>query len=110
MPRRRPPAECPGTPRLGWLRKGTVVWRVHRTDHGAIRMNATARPDASAGGRFDSVDGSFAYLYLAADPQAAIAEVICRDLPFDGAPRLVPRAAVASRSLSRLEVTTGVCV
>jgi hypothetical protein len=83
---------------------------VHRERVSAIEMNSTARPDADSGGRFDSLDGSYGYLYVGADPSAAIAEVVCRDLPFGGTPRLVPRAAVAGRLLSRIEVTTGIRV
>jgi hypothetical protein len=73
-------------------------------------MHAEARRQAPVGGRFDSPDGSYAYLYVGVDPQAAIAEVLCRDLPFDGTPRLLPRIALAGRMLSRIEVTTGIRV
>jgi RES domain-containing protein len=92
------------------LRKGTVVWRVHRHGRGATRMNPAPRPDAGSGGRFDSLDGSFACLYVGADPAAAIAEVLCRDLPLDDRARILPRAALRDRLLSRLEVTTGIRV
>lgn len=89
------------------LRKGTVLWRIHSAGRGPLRMNPTPQPGVESGGRFDSLDGSYAYLYAGSDPAAAIAEVICRDLPFDGAPRIVPRRLLAGRVISRLEVVTG---
>ncbi|MDP9318320.1 MAG: RES family NAD+ phosphorylase [Actinomycetota bacterium] len=73
-------------------------------------MNPTARPCGDSGGRFDSLDGSYGYLYVGSDPDAAIAEAICRDLPFDGHPRIVPHRALVGLALTRIEVTTGMLV
>ena len=65
------------------LTAGTVVWRVHSSHRAPHAPNPTAQPDELAGGRFDSLDGSYAYLYVADSPDGAIAETICRDLPLD---------------------------
>ncbi|WP_213571219.1 RES family NAD+ phosphorylase [Rhodococcus sp. USK13] len=63
------------------LTPGTRVWRVHSNHRAPHAPNPTAQPDELAGGRFDSLDGSYAYLYLADSPDGAIAETLCRDLP-----------------------------
>ncbi|WP_368681165.1 RES family NAD+ phosphorylase [Rhodococcus opacus] len=75
----------------------------HRAPHA---LNPTAQPDELAGGRFDSLDGSHAYLYLADSPDGAIAETICRDLPLDRSiARIVPPSTVTGRTLTALTVT-----
>ncbi|MFZ2177301.1 MAG: RES family NAD+ phosphorylase [Rhodococcus sp. (in: high G+C Gram-positive bacteria)] len=88
------------------LTAGTVVWRVHSSHRAPHTPNPTAQPDELAGGRFDSLDGSYAYLYIADTPDGAIAETICRDLPLDPTiARIVPSSAVAGRTLTALTVT-----
>ncbi|EID77341.1 MULTISPECIES: RES family NAD+ phosphorylase [Rhodococcus] len=75
----------------------------HRAPHA---LNPTAQPDELAGGRFDSRDGSHAYLNLADSPDGAIAETICRDLPLDPSiARIVPASTVTGRTLTALTVT-----
>lgn len=110
MPAQEPPPDCPGTPSLEALRAGTTLWRVHSSGRHPAAMNATARPTADRGGRFDSTDGSYGYLYLGVDEQAAIAETLCRDLPFGGEPRIVPRVLLHGRVLSALSVEPAVWV
>ncbi|MDP9398230.1 MAG: RES family NAD+ phosphorylase [Actinomycetota bacterium] len=73
-------------------------------------MNPTPAPSALRGGRFDSLDGSYAYLYVGEGPDAAIAETLCRDLPFAGSARIVPRRRIEGRMLTQLEVTRGLPV
>ena len=83
------------------LTAGTMVWRVHSSHRAPHAPNPTAQPDELAGGRFDSLDGSYAYLYVADSPDGAIAETICRDLPLDPTiARIVPASAVAGRTLT----------
>jgi RES domain len=85
---------------------GSRVFRVHREQHSAVAPNPTLPPPSGIGGsRFDSPDGSYAGLYFADSPEGAIAETLCRDLPLDGRPRLIPRAALTGRRLSSLIVT-----
>lgn len=88
----------------------TPVWRIHNSNRGAAELNPTARPRARVGGRFDSLDGSFAYLYLGDSPAAAVAETLCRNLPVDQSPRLIPRAQIRGRVLSELRTTRPVRV
>lgn len=92
------------------LRTGTRLWRVHSVHRAAEAMNPTAHPDATRGGRFDSRDGSYAYLYLGNTQQAALAETLTRDLPLDGGPRLLPHRALVGHRLSEVEVSTGITV
>lgn len=98
-----PPTTLPGTPRLGTLHAGTVLRRVHG-GYDADAFNPTPQPSRLAGGRFDSLDGAFGYPYLGADDDGAIAETLCRDLPLDGAARIVPRTRLAGRRITSVEV------
>jgi hypothetical protein len=68
-------------------------------------FNPTAQPSRLDGGRFDSLDGSFAYTYLGDTDQVAVAERLCRDLPHGGAARLVLKADVVGKRLSTVEVS-----
>jgi hypothetical protein len=83
---------------------GTRLFRVHRT-HPADSFNPTVQPDKLAGGRFDTFDGSYAYTYLGGDPEAAIAETVCRDLPLNGSPRFALWSSVEGRRLTTVETT-----
>ena len=106
MPSKPPPTTCPGVPVTEALGVGVRVFRVHREPHSAAAPNPTVPPPSGIGGsRFDSPDGSYAILYFADSPEGSIAETLCRDLPLDGAPRLIPRAALSGRRLSSLIVT-----
>jgi hypothetical protein len=53
------------------------------------------------GGRFDSHDGAYAYLYAGSDTIAAVAETLLRDRPPSGT-FLVPHKRVEAKKLSRL--------
>jgi hypothetical protein len=80
-----------------------VLRRVHGS-FGAEAFNPTPQPSRLAGGRFDSLDGAFGYVYLGADDDGAIAETLCRDLPLDGAARLVPRTRLVGRRITSVEI------
>ncbi len=97
-----PPASLPGTPVVVPLATNTILRRVHR-DHDAAAFNPTAQPSILDGGRFDSLDGAYAYTYLGQDDEGAIAETLCRDLPLGGAVRLVPRRRIAGQRITSVE-------
>lgn len=100
-----PPAEQPpGTPVVEVLAAGTSLFRVHG-DHPADTFNPTPQPSKRAGGRFDSLDGSYGYTYLGQTAAVAVAETVCRDLPLDGSAREVPRASIAGRRISEVTLT-----
>lgn len=89
------------------LAAGSRVFRVHHGQHAGNAPNPTVPPSSGIGGsRFDSPDGSYASLYCAGSPEGAIAETLCRDLPLDGTPRIIPRRALSNRVLASLIVTT----
>lgn len=88
----------------------TSVWRIHGTARGGADLNPTPRPRVRVGGRFDSLDGSYAYLYIGDSPAAAVAETLCRNLPVDQSPRLIPRIQIRGRVLSELRTTRPVRV
>jgi hypothetical protein len=73
-------------------------------------LNHTAQPSRLSGGRFDSDDGSYGYIYLGDSPATAIAETLCRGLPLTGPARLVPWTRVARRALTHLTVVRDVSV
>lgn len=98
-PRRKPS----GHPVIGTLPAGSVLRRVHGS-HAADEFNWTAQPTVLTGGRFDSLDGAFGYAYLAETASGAIAETVCRDLPLGGAGRQVPRAVLAGRVITSVEL------
>ena len=86
------------------------MWRVHSVHRDAEAMNPTGRPDPVSGGRFDSLDGSYAYLYLGNSQRAALAEALTRDLPLEDEPRLVPHRVLHGRRLSEVEATRSIAV
>jgi len=105
MPRGAPPPACPGKPVIDTLPVGTSLYRVHSSVFGSTVFNPTKAGDPLKGGRFDSNDGSYAYLYAGQDFPTAIAEVFIRDLPSGPVPpRLIPRAKLLDRMLSELRV------
>lgn len=107
----RPPGTPPaGNPSTVQLPSGTTLWRVHQPPHPADSFNPNAQPSALAGGRFDSLDGSFSYAYLGDAPSTAIVETVCRDLPLGGAPRLVPRKELTGRCLSKVTIVRDLSV
>ena len=100
MPAIEPPAAPPGTPVLSVLPAGTVCRRVHFETYPADMFNHTPSPSHLQGGRFDSLDGAYGYLYLGDSDESAIAETLCRDLPLDGSARIVPRSNIRHRRLT----------
>lgn len=84
---------------------GTSLWRIHSATRGAADLNPTPSPRARRGGRFDSLDGTYSYTYVGDSPAAAVAETLCRNLPVDQSPRLIPRVQIAGRVLSELRTT-----
>lgn len=63
-------------------------------------FNHTPSPTRLQGGRFDSLDGGYGYLYLGDSDGSAIAETLCRDLPMNGSARIVPRSTIRHRRLT----------
>lgn len=104
-----PPRELPPA-LITTIAAGTSVWRIHGATRGAADLNPTPRPRVRAGGRFDSLDGTYSYLYIGDSPAAAVAETLCRNLPVDQSPRLIPRAQITGRVLSELHTTRTVRV
>lgn len=104
-----PPADLPPA-LVVTVPTGTRMWRIHSAERGAADLNPTPRPRVRIGGRFDSLDGSYAYLYVGDSPAAAVAETLCRNLPVDQSPRLIPRIQIRGRVLSELRTIRAVRV
>jgi RES domain-containing protein len=105
MPRQDPPL-TPPEPRLMTVPAGSLLWRLEkRTESGLHPLFRTATPQQQASGRFDPDDHTpVPYCYAATDDLTAIAEVLLRDVTFDGPERVIPRRKVDGRSLSVVEV------
>ncbi|MFE3205717.1 RES family NAD+ phosphorylase [Embleya sp. NPDC059237] len=109
MPDRFPPAAYRMAPNLCILPVGSELWRCHKGSRPAEEFNPVAADSHFGGNRFDGTpEDPYPFLYAGAEPATALAEVLLRSLDFDTGSgcRLVPRAWVAGRSLSRLR--TGV--
>lgn len=97
MPDIAPPADCPGTPVIQSLPEGQALVRAHDQSWHPAAFNPTPRPaprhgEPVRGGRFDSVDGAYAYLYAGLSHKAAFAESFGRDLDYTTpGPRPLPR-------------------
>jgi hypothetical protein len=81
------------------------MFRVHGK-RPPVAFNPTPRPppgpgEPVTGGRFDSVDGAYAYLYAADSEEGAFAEAFARDLQYtEPGPRPLPRTRIAGRLVS----------
>jgi hypothetical protein len=105
VPSREPPDRCPGTPIVERLPPSWPLYRVHSDHFLSTAFNPTPANNPYRGGRFDSVDGSYAYLYAGEDENVAIAETLLRELPSDGPARFVPFAKLKGKLLSHLRTT-----
>ena len=90
------------------LERGTPLFRIHSPDYPANAMNPRRQETTLGGGRFDSLDGDYSYLYVAGDLEGALAERVFRDLPLDGRPRIVPKEAWQNTTASELVVTADI--
>lgn len=99
MPRKPPPAHA--TPERTALARGSALWRLHSDRFTPTAFNPTI-PSALGGGRFDSIDGNYAYLYAAGDTVACVAETLLRDLSHT--PYRLPAKRLEGLRLSKLRV------
>jgi hypothetical protein len=86
---------------------GTRLFRVHRRKRAATAFAPVVARSPFGGGRFDSLPGDeYPFFYAAFNERTALAEVLLRDIPFDEHGfRILPRAAIKTRRLSRIETT-----
>ncbi|GAA3199207.1 RES family NAD+ phosphorylase [Actinocorallia longicatena] len=106
VPSYEPPAKYVPTPELVTLSRGTRLWRVHGTGHGAGSFNPGPADDNFGGNRFDGTRSApYPFLYAGFNPATALAETLLRDLPFDekGIRRIL-RGQVADRRATSLRV------
>jgi RES domain len=82
--------------------------RVHDLRYAPPEFNPTPQPDPYVGGRFDSIDGSYSYLYAGGTEEVAIAEALLRHMPLadlvTGTQRVVPAETIRRARLSSIEV------
>lgn len=106
----QPPDVPTADPAVVVLPGGTRLSRVHSSSFTAAQFNPTLADPHWGGGRFDATaTDQYGYLYAGSDDECAVCETLLRDLPLDSsAGRMLPRAAVAGRVLSRLVLTADV--
>ena len=111
MPRCDPPSVCPGKPVIVTVPADTSLFRIHSKAFKATAFNPTISNHPLKGGRFDSNDGRYAYLYAGEDMETAIAEMLVRDIPSGPTPpRIIPLASVKDRMLSEVRVRREILV
>jgi hypothetical protein len=105
MPSGLPPVACPGHPVRHQLAAGSVLYRMHSATFGPAEFNPTIANHPLKGGRFDSNDGRYAYLYAGDSWHVAIAETLVRDLPpGPSPPRIIQFSRVKERKLSEVRL------
>lgn len=106
MPYTAPPKTPPGSLHRETLAVGATLWRLHSTKYAPTTFNPTVANDPFAGGRFDSPDGSYTYLYAGEDIHVAAVEALLRDVPAGHltTARVLPHAALVERSISCIQV------
>lgn len=77
---------------------GRHLWRVHRKDLSALWFGPG--PEDGPRNRFDAPGGEYRICYLGDSPEVSVAETIIRQ----PTGRLVPRARLAERSVTRIPV------
>ena len=88
---------------------GTFLARVHSSAFGGAEFNPIPSSVLWEGGRFDATsEDPYGFLYAGESDSIAVAEAILRDVPLhDRGARIIPRAAVKRRLLSRIRTTDG---
>lgn len=105
-----PPRRPPGKPVEVTIPAGTTLIRVHRGGHRADTFNPTAQPTAERGGRFDSINGAYAYSYLGDGLAVAVAETLMQDVPIGRVARRLRHRDLAGRYLARVLTTRSLTV
>jgi len=101
-----PPSSCPGHPIGVTIPAGKRLLRIHRNSpkYGPTDFNHKV-PSPPEGGRFDTLDPRYGHLYLAESAAGAVAEALLRGKAGPSATnRIVPRAALADRVMTEVEV------
>jgi hypothetical protein len=102
MPKASPPASPVEEPHRHTLPALTSLERIYSATYRAEEFNPTI-PEPGQGGRFDAIDGDYAYLYAGANVSTAVEEVLLRDVPQRvGLPRELPRAQLEDRNVCTL--------
>jgi hypothetical protein len=105
-----PPAECPGGLTVETLAPGTRLLRVHRLVDPALAFNPYVPEFPWEGGRFDNVRADDGHLYAGSDLLTSVAETLLRDLCSHGRAAFLPRALIAGKAVSTLEIVMPVTV
>lgn len=107
MPCAAPPGSYDGTPNRYVLRRGTCLWRVHRTGRSPLAFNPNPADVLFGGARFDATpDDKYPFWYAGVEEETALTEVLLRDVIADErGDRVIPRATVEQKTFSGLTVT-----
>jgi hypothetical protein len=107
MPNREPYSACPdsGPPQLLTLLAGEMLFRIHDERFDAEQFKFARADDPYRGGRFDSAQGDYGYLYAADSAEGCFDEVLLRDEPTNAVGiRTLRRGLLDGRMLSRVHL------
>ncbi len=99
-----PPEACPGRLRLEELPVGTRLLRVHHAEAPPLGYNRRVPEMPWEGGRFDNLRPGDGHAYAGQDMLTAVAETLLRKMCAEAGAALVPRAAIAGKAVTTLEV------
>jgi hypothetical protein len=106
MPNIEPPDVPPRLPATYELPAKSLLYRLYRHKYGALAFNPTTQANPYRGGRFDSADGSYSYLYAASSIRAAVAETLLRHASVGSTKgRILPESAVRDLAVVRIRTT-----
>jgi hypothetical protein len=105
MPNTEPPDQPVGPLTIVELPTGSVLFRVFSRRYGPLSFNPTAQTNPYRGGRFDSPDGSYSYLYAANSDRAAIAETLLRHAPIESTKgRILPASQIDGQGIVQIQI------
>lgn len=102
MPHYAPPKAPPGDPQIVTVARGTLLYRIHDVRYDSTAFNPTVPAGRFSGGRFDSIRPDEPFLYVSASVEAAVCEVLLRQVPTSATLRRVPRAGLRGKRLATL--------
>ena len=109
MPRKYPDRSQKYEPLTSDLKSGLKLWRIHSRIYDANAFNPTI-PIAKSGGRFDTIEGDYSYIYAGSDVNAAVAETLIRDRRLNSPYNRILKKRIRGKNLSKIQLKTDLTV
>lgn len=110
MPNYAPPEDPPRRPHIEIVVAGTALYRIHGIKYGSTDFNPVVPRGRFDGGRFDSTRVVSPFLYASESVEAAVCEVLLRQVPANASLRRIPRAALRDKRLATLRTRRALSV